>query len=211
VTGLLKASSSDMRTAQRALDLLGDPLRRTLLEQLARGPRKMSPTFLAEIGCNIGDCLHRIRALRREELIRRAKFQSYIINPHAVPPLCLYIDVLITAGSLSDEGFCMDFDIDLVLEALSSSTRRRLFESIVIKPRSIVQLVDMVPVTRQSVAQHVQVLLDAGLVQYEGKMVKATLSQLPRLRTYFDRLWLEASLGETWLSERYGDRMAALT
>jgi hypothetical protein len=47
------------------------------------------------------------------------------------------------------------------------------------------------------------VLKDAGLVREEDGLLVASVDPLPQLRTYFDRLWFEASVGEGWLRERF--------
>ena len=60
-----------------------------------------------------------------------------------------------------------------------------------------------VPVTRPAVSHHVRVLKDAGLVREEDGLLVAVVDPLPALRTYFDRLWFEASVGEGWLRERF--------
>jgi DNA-binding transcriptional ArsR family regulator len=93
-------------------------------------------------------------------------------------------------------------DIDLVLEALADQTRRTIFEHIVVRSRRIGDLAEIMPVSRQAVSHHVGVLESAGLVQNNEHTIEVVVEALPQLRTYFDRLWLEASLGDNWLSRR---------
>ena len=59
------------------------------------------------------------------------------------------------------------------------------------------------PVTRPAVSHHVRVLKEAGLVREEDGLLVASIDPLPSLRTYFDRLWFEASVGEGWLRESF--------
>jgi DNA-binding transcriptional ArsR family regulator len=89
------------------------------------------------------------------------------------------------------------------LDALGDPTRRELYERILARPSRIAALTAAVPVTRPAVSHHVRVLRDAGLIREEDGLLVAALDPLPQLRTYFDRLWFEASVGEGWLRERF--------
>ena len=92
--------------------------------------------------------------------------------------------------------------LDLLLEALAEPTRRDIFERVVVRPRRIGELADEISVTRPAVSHHVKVLREAGLVHTANDRLEVVLDVLPALRTYFDRLWLEASLGDTWITRR---------
>ena len=92
--------------------------------------------------------------------------------------------------------------IERALEALADAGRRDLFERIVVRPQRISDLVDSVGITRQAVSRHLKLLKDAGLVRQDDGRVRAVVEKLPELRMYFDRLWLEATLGDAWLMER---------
>ncbi|MEP6968362.1 MAG: helix-turn-helix domain-containing protein [Pseudomonadota bacterium] len=92
--------------------------------------------------------------------------------------------------------------LDCLLEALAEPTRREIFERVVIRPRRLGELVVGLPVTRPAVSHHVRVLRDAGLVHTVNDRLEVVVEVLPALRTYFDRLWLEASLGDTWIANR---------
>lgn len=94
-------------------------------------------------------------------------------------------------------------DLGLALDALGDPTRRDLYERILARPSRIASLAAAVPVTRPAVSHHVRILKDAGLVREEDGLLVAAVDPLPRLRTYFDRLWFEASVGEAWLRERF--------
>ena len=96
----------------------------------------------------------------------------------------------------------MPIELDLLLEALSEPTRREIFERITIRPRRLGELAVGLPVTRPAVSHHVKILRDAGLIQTVNDRIEVVGDVLPALRTYFDRLWLEASLGDTWLTNR---------
>ena len=92
--------------------------------------------------------------------------------------------------------------IDQALEALADASRRDLFERIIVRPQRVGDLVDSVGVTRQAISRHLKILKDAGLVRQEDGRLHAVVEKLPELRMYFDRLWLEATLGDAWLLER---------
>ncbi len=96
----------------------------------------------------------------------------------------------------------MTIEIDAILEALAEPTRREIFERIVARPRRIGELAVELPITRSAVSHHVRVLRDAGLVEDWDGAVQAIVDSLPTVRMYFDRLWLEAALGDTWLAQR---------
>jgi len=92
--------------------------------------------------------------------------------------------------------------LDRRLEALAEPMRREIFERVVIRPRRLGELADGLPVTRPAVSHHVRILREAGLVRVVDGRLEVVLDALPALRTYFDRLWLEASLGDTWITNR---------
>jgi DNA-binding transcriptional ArsR family regulator len=94
-------------------------------------------------------------------------------------------------------------DLGAALDALGDPTRRDLYERILARPSRIAALAAAVTVTRPAVSHHVRVLKDAGLVREEDGLLVAVVDPLPQLRTYFDRLWFEASVGEGWLRERF--------
>src|SRR4051812_31264797 len=96
----------------------------------------------------------------------------------------------------------MSPDLDAIFDALSDPTRRAIFEHIVVRPRRVGELGELMPVTRQAVSHHVRVLGEAGLIEHGPRSLSVIVDPLPSLRTYFDRLWLEASLGDTWLAGR---------
>lgn len=92
--------------------------------------------------------------------------------------------------------------LDALLDALAEPTRREIFERVVIRPRRLGDLLDGLTVTRPAVSHHIKILRDAGLVHTVNDRLEVAPDVLPGLRTYFDRLWLEASLGDTWISHR---------
>lgn len=96
----------------------------------------------------------------------------------------------------------MELDIDAALEALADPLRRIIFERIVIRPRRVVDLTEGLGVTRPAVSYHVKVLREAAMIEEVGARLTVRADVLPTLRVYFDRLWLEASLGDAWLNQR---------
>lgn len=96
----------------------------------------------------------------------------------------------------------MTLELDAVLEALAEPTRRDIFERIAVRPRRVGDLACELPITRPAVSHHIRVLRDAGLVEDADGAVQARAETLPMVRLYFDRLWLEVSLGDTWLKQR---------
>ena len=77
-----------------------------------------------------------------------------------------------------------------VLEALADQTRRDILSELRHGPAAVQTLADQVPVSRPAVSQHLRVLRDAGLVQFESEGTR----NLYRLeRAGFDALarWLD--------------------
>ena len=73
-------------------------------------------------------------------------------------------------------------DLDGVFGALADPTRRRLYERLVAGgPDTATNLVESLPVTRQAVVKHLQVLAEAGLVSSErhGREVRYAASPAP--------------------------------
>jgi DNA-binding transcriptional ArsR family regulator len=65
-------------------------------------------------------------------------------------------------------------DLDAVFAALADPTRRQLLERLATTPDTATNLVEDLPMTRQAVVKHLQVLADAGLVtaQRHGREVR---------------------------------------
>ena len=97
----------------------------------------------------------------------------------------------------------MDQDLALALEALGDATRRGLYECIVALPCRVSFLAEQTQVSRPAVSHHVKVLKAAGLVREDAGLLLPVADRLPALRTYFDRLWFEAAVGEAWMRDRF--------
>jgi DNA-binding transcriptional ArsR family regulator len=77
--------------------------------------------------------------------------------------------------------------------ALADPTRRTIYELVVARPRAVVELAKVVPVTRPAVSQHLKLLKTAGLVldRAEGtrRIYQANPDGLRELRSQLDRFW----------------------
>ena len=77
--------------------------------------------------------------------------------------------------------------------ALSDPTRRGIFEQLAVRPRSVGELAERVPVSRPAVSQHLKVLKEAGLVSDRQEGTRRVYSVDPRgveaMRHYLDRFW----------------------
>ena len=86
-----------------------------------------------------------------------------------------------------------------VLDALGDRTRRALVELLGEAPAAVAELADRVPVSRPAVSQHLRVLLDAGLVDYDTHGTRNVYRLEPAgfgaLRRWLDGFWDEV-LGE---------------
>ena len=82
------------------------------------------------------------------------------------------------------------------LDALGDPTRRTIFEHLGARPRAVVDLAALVPVSRPAVSQHLKVLKEAGLVRDAQVGTRRVYSLDPDgiagLRDYLDRFWSTA-------------------
>jgi DNA-binding transcriptional ArsR family regulator len=80
-----------------------------------------------------------------------------------------------------------------VLDALADRTRRQILEQLVRGPASVAELATRVPVSRPAVSQHLRVLLDAGLVDFDAQGTKniyrLEAQGFETLRSWLDQLW----------------------
>src|SRR5688572_9473515 len=80
--------------------------------------------------------------------------------------------------------------------ALADPTRRSIVGLVVVRPRAVRELADLLPVSRPAVSQHLKLLKTAGLVvdRAEGtrRIYRADPDGLRELRTQLDRFWTEA-------------------
>lgn len=82
---------------------------------------------------------------------------------------------------------------DAVLAALADPTRRRIYERVARRPRSVGELARALPISQPAVSQHLRTLREAGLVRVraEGtrRIYAADRAGLAELRAYVDGLW----------------------
>ena len=80
-----------------------------------------------------------------------------------------------------------------MLDALGDPTRRRIFELVAEKPRSVAETASRLPVSRPAVSQHLKVLKRAGLVKDRAvgpRRIYALETESARaLYAYLDRFW----------------------
>ncbi len=80
--------------------------------------------------------------------------------------------------------------------ALGDPTRREIFERLAERPRAVVELAGVVPVTRPAVSQHLKVLKSAGLVVDEPvgtrRVYRLDPDGIAALRAELDRFWTQA-------------------
>ncbi len=76
---------------------------------------------------------------------------------------------------------------------LGDPTRRAIFEHLARRPSSVGELAEHLPITRQAVSQHLQVLKDGGLVVATAVGTKRIYRLNPEavdaLRGYFQTIW----------------------
>ena len=81
-------------------------------------------------------------------------------------------------------------------DALGDPTRRRVFERLARRPRSVGELARGLPVSRPAVSQHLKVLKDAGLVRDRAEGTRRLYSVNPdgvtAMHEYLDQFWSRA-------------------
>ena len=82
-----------------------------------------------------------------------------------------------------------------IFAALADPTRRRVFESLRVGPKTVGELSSGQPVSRPAVSQHLKVLQRAGLVDVQPQGTRRFYSVrrkgLAELRDYLDSFWSE--------------------
>ncbi len=77
--------------------------------------------------------------------------------------------------------------------ALADPTRRTIFELVVVRPRAVGELAEVLPISRPAVSHHLKLLRTAGLVgdRAEGtrRIYHANPDGLAELRAQLDRFW----------------------
>jgi DNA-binding transcriptional ArsR family regulator len=80
--------------------------------------------------------------------------------------------------------------------ALGDPTRRAIFEQLAERPRAVVELARVVPVSRPAISQHLKVLKDARLVidrpAGTRRIYRVDPTGVERLRADLDRFWSRA-------------------
>ncbi|MBS3650681.1 winged helix-turn-helix transcriptional regulator [Pseudaminobacter sp. 19-2017] len=86
---------------------------------------------------------------------------------------------------------------DKAFAALSDPTRRKVFELVSARPRSVARIAGELPISQPAVSHHLKVLREAGLVIAEPKgasnIYRIDPQGLAAIRTWLDRTW-EAAL-----------------
>ncbi|CCF00551.1 putative ArsR family transcriptional regulator (plasmid) [Sinorhizobium fredii HH103] len=80
--------------------------------------------------------------------------------------------------------------------ALADPTRRRVFELVAQRPRSVAELTHSLPVSQPAVSQHLKVLRDAHLVRAEPRGASNVYHIDPQgledMRAWLDSMWTDA-------------------
>jgi DNA-binding transcriptional ArsR family regulator len=82
------------------------------------------------------------------------------------------------------------------MDALGDGTRRQIFERLALRPHTVGELAEVLPVSRPAVSQHLKVLKDAGVVLVQPLGTRRIYHLDPEgvaaMRAYFDRFWNQA-------------------
>jgi DNA-binding transcriptional ArsR family regulator len=101
----------------------------------------------------------------------------------------------------------MSYDTTAIA-ALADPTRRRVFELVASRPRSVAALARELPVSQPAVSQHLKVLRQARLVRAEPRgasnIYHIDPDGLGAIRRWLDGLWTEALAGFAAACEQEG-------
>ncbi len=79
---------------------------------------------------------------------------------------------------------------------MRKSRCREIFERLARRPLAVIDLANVLPVSRPAVSQHLRVLKDAGLVMVRQQGTRHVYQVDPkgieRMRQYLDRMWDKA-------------------
>ena len=79
------------------------------------------------------------------------------------------------------------------MAALADPTRRKIFELVAARPRSVADLTRALPVSQSAVSQHLKVLRDAKLVRPEARgasnIYRIDPAGLGQMRAWLDQQW----------------------
>jgi DNA-binding transcriptional ArsR family regulator len=82
------------------------------------------------------------------------------------------------------------------MDALGDGTRREIFERLALRPMTVGELAQELPVSRPAVSQHLKVLLEAEVVLVNPIGTRRIYHLNPEgvaaMRAYFDRFWNQA-------------------
>ena len=85
---------------------------------------------------------------------------------------------------------------DTVLEALADPTRREIVERLRRAPSAVSALADGLPVSRPAISQHLKVLRDVGLVDFDKQGTRNVYRLHPDglgpLREWLEEFWQDA-------------------
>jgi DNA-binding transcriptional ArsR family regulator len=77
--------------------------------------------------------------------------------------------------------------------ALADPTRRKVFELVAERPRSVAELTHALPVSQPAISQHLKVLREASLVRAEARGASNIYHLDPHglglMRAWIDRMW----------------------
>ena len=100
-----------------------------------------------------------------------------------------------------------------VLEALSDTTRRRILARLRERPRSVAEIAEGLPVSRPAVSQHLKVLRECGLVDFDTvgtrNLYRADPTGARDLRDWLDEFWGIALERYADLARREAEHAAA--
>jgi DNA-binding transcriptional ArsR family regulator len=98
----------------------------------------------------------------------------------------------------------------IALKALGDPTRQLIFEQLAKRPLAVVELANVVPISRPAVSQHLKVLKDAGLVIVRQQGTRHFYQVDPKgvemMRQYLDRMWDKALASFKAFAEREGPK-----
>ena len=209
---MLGHSEHERIEAVAVLRALSERPRLRYLEALSRASLQRRDLANVEWATRSGN-QHRLRRLEAAGVLTRIRGRL-ALRPESLKATARYFDVLSLAASLPRRTIPVSYSenevderqsessLDEIFISLSDPGRRMVFERIVVMPGNRGEIARALSVETFAISHHLRSLLACGLVMREGNTYLPNVDLLPKLRLYFDRLWLEAELGDAWLKKR---------
>jgi hypothetical protein len=101
IARLLQIDGAEIAGGRQVLRLMGDGIRRRLVEELARRPQPLGIALMEAMAASRANLYFRLSTLERGGLVQRARNRTYHLSSDTLVATRRYVDLLITASSMA--------------------------------------------------------------------------------------------------------------